>query len=136
MSNDFQRTVESIESAVEATDFELDFWEVGGQYEGASGDEVAEAADGMALTPKIYLENDFHTDIFVGWFRTAPMNSEIQFGYTAFQSREYPDDSTGEEILGRILGTREDERNDHPLKEQEVQELMSLEQQLANRGLL
>ena len=136
LGEDFRRTVRNIESAVENSEFERNFWSIDGKYDGFSGNEVAESADGMALTPIMHLENDLGTDLSVGWFPKAPMDSEVQFGYKAFTEREYQDDSSGIDVLGRVLGVREDEVNQHPLTEDEVQSLLSFEEELSRNNLL
>lgn len=152
--NGFRRTVEGIEDAVEATGFELDHWSIGSvMTSSTSGLEAVEALEGMEIGATAAVDAGLESQrgdagfqpITVGWFRKAPMNSEMQFGYRAFPNREFQHDEQKnyeasddlvEDILGRVTGLRDDEVNMHALDDSELEALLELENEMQDKGLM
>lgn len=138
----FNRAAEGIEKAVQSRGYDKNFWKVGSAVTGTSAAEVAERSDGAAITPHLIVDAGLESDVYVGWFQKAPMNPEVQFGYTAFRNRELSIDETADQekvlkdLIGKITGERDEELNQHPLSREETETLMELEQTMAEEGLL
>ncbi|MFB6191508.1 MAG: hypothetical protein ABEJ64_03700 [Candidatus Nanohaloarchaea archaeon] len=149
----FEDVAGDIEQVVDSLGYDLEFWQVNSVSTSAqSGSAVAERLDGMPLQATAAVdaglesqreENGFQP-INIGWFYTAPMNHDMQFGYRAFPNREFDheglqgkrDEEVVVEILGRLTGERDSETNLHDLSGEETRALVELEEEMNRAGLL
>lgn len=152
---EFERVAEEIDDVVVELDYDLDYWRIGSVSTSAvSGAEIVDELDGMQIQATAEVDAGLEAQrgergfqpISIGWFYKAPMDKEMQFGYKAFPNREFQKDSEknyerdeenlAEDLLGRITGQREEERNDHNLSINEIEVLKKIEDGMQRKGLV
>lgn len=153
-SSEFDETVGRIDEIIDDREYDLRMWRIGGVSTSASsGDGVVDELDGLELSVLADVDAGLESQtgqagfqpISIGWYRKAPMNPQMEFGYRAFTRREFEHDeekdydSGGEiiyDLVGRITGERDDEINNHYLLDEEVEVLRELEIQMQEKNLL
>ncbi|MFB6214045.1 MAG: hypothetical protein ABEJ07_05795 [Candidatus Nanohaloarchaea archaeon] len=148
----FEDVAGDIEQVVDSLGYDLEFWQVNSVSTSAQSESaVAEQLEGMPLQATAAVDAGLESQrgeqgfqpINIGWFYTAPMNHDMQFGYRAFPNREFDNDLQGKrdeevvvEILGRLTGERDSETNLHDLSGEETRALVELEEEMNGAGLL
>lgn len=150
----FEQTAQKIDEVVDDLGYESEFWHISSVATSAvSGSQVADELKGLEINAVAGMDAGLEAQrgamgfqpIRIGWFQKAPREDQTQFGYRAFTNREFQqdeekdyeqdDEDIVEDLLGRSLGMRDDEINEHNLTGEETQVLTELEQEMNRKDL-